>query len=355
MKSTQQKLIVIAFLLAILTASLGFMYLKSLEKPVAEAEKVGILVAAETIPPRTLIEGSMVKEMEVEDNTLFLNYMGNREDIVGKYSKETIVENEGFYQEKLVEESHSELSLRIPDNHRALTVGVTGGSGVAHLIKAGDFVDVVVYIGEREAEDEEEDEEEASNPEMAKMFLQRLQVLAIDKQMNRDEGNNGEEVPGGYLLTLSVPVNHVEVLVLAQNVGSINVALRPLEDEDTPDTPGAEWKQLTINHKGIKVEEKGEQETNEDSEDPESEEGTEEDPENEQENPEENTDTGNVEEEHTEEEYTYYRVKKGDTLFRIARKVYGDHRKYVLIEEANDIEDRSLIVTGRVLKIPSAD
>lgn len=350
MKSTQQKLILIAFLLAILTASLGFMYLKSLETPAAEVEKVGILVAAETIPPRTLIEGSMLKEMEVEDHTLFLNYMDNREDIVGKYSKETIVENEGFYREKLVEETHSELSLRIPDNHRALTVGVTGGSGVAHLIKAGDFVDVVVYIGEKEAEEEDE---ETTNPEMAKMFLQRLQVLAIDKQMNRDESGSTAEVPGGYLLTLSVPVNHVEVLVLAQNVGSINVALRPLEDEDTPDTPGAEWEQLRINHKGIVIEEDEEQERDEDTEDPEAKEETKEEEEKEEpESPEENDDTGAIEE---EEAFTYYRVKRGDTLFRIAREIYGDPRKFVLIEEANDIEDRSMIITGRVLKIPTAD
>jgi|GEM_PF-502853 len=351
MKSTQQKLILIAFLLAVLTASLGFMYLKSLEAAPEVTEKIGILVAAETIPPRTLIDGSMIKEMEVEDNSLFLNYMGSREDIVGQYSKETIVENEGFYREKLVDESHSELSLRIPENHRALSIGVTGGSGVAHLIKSGDFVDVVVYIGEKE-----DDDAEIINPEMAKMFLQRLEVLAIDKQMNREEGNGGTEVPGGFLITLAVPVHQVEVLVLAENVGSIGVALRPLDDEDTPDTPGAEWEQLSINHKGVFIEQNGEQETDEDSDNADSEEeADEEEADNQEENPGENSDAGSSEEGDTEEEYTYYRVKRGDTLFRIARDIYGDHRKYVLIEEANDIQDRSLIVTGRVLKIPAAE
>jgi len=359
MKSTQQKLILIAFLLAVLTATLGFMYLRSLEAPQEQAQKVGVLVAAETIPPRTLIEGSMIKEIEVEDHSLFVNYMNQREDIVGQYSKETIVENEGFYREKLVNESHSELSLRIPENHRALSIGVTGGSGVAHLIKAGDFVDVVVYIGEKEDE-----EEEIINPEMAKMFLQRLEVLAIDKQMNREEGNNGSEVPGGFLITLSVPVHQVEVLVLAENVGSIGVALRPLEDEDTPDTTGAQWEQLSINHKGIVVEENGEQENDADSDNADSQEEVDEDEEEANaedidnagiSEEEETTEEETTEEETTEEDYIYYRVKRGDTLANIAREFYGDFRKYVLIEEANDIEDRSLIVTGRVLKIPKAE
>ncbi len=343
MKSTQQKLILIAFLLAVLTASLGFMYLRSLEAPQAEAQKIGVLVAAETIPPRTLIEGSMIKEIEVEDHSFFVNYMNKREDIVGQFSKETIIENEGFYREKLVDESHSELSLRIPANHRALSIGVTGGSGVAHLIKAGDFVDVVVYIGERE------EEEEIINPEMAKMFLQRLEVLAIDKQMNREEGNGGSEVPGGFLLTLAVPIHQVEILVLAENVGSIDVALRPLEDEDTPDTTGAQWEQLSINHKGISV---GEDVAG-DEENPESDESEEESGEKEEDDS--NEASGENEGDNQEDEYTYYRVKRGDTLVKIAREVYGDHRKYVLIEEANDIEDRSLIITGRVLKIPAAD
>ena len=351
MKSTQQKLILIAFLLAVLTASLGFMYLRSLEAPQAETEKVGVLVAAETIPPRTLIEGSMIKEIEVEHNSLFANYMNQREDIVGQYSKETIVENEGFYREKLVDESHSELSLRIPENHRALSIGVTGGSGVAHLIKAGDFVDVVVYIGERE------EDEETINPEMAKMFLQRLEVLAIDKQMNREEGSNGSEVPGGFLLTLAVPVDQVEIMVLAENVGSIDVALRPLEDEDMPDTEGAQWEQLSINHKGVFLGEDGKAETDQGPEEADSEEEKGEEEEEDQENSgdEDNTGDSGQEEDSPEEEYSYYRVKRGDTLFSIAREVYGDHRKYQLIEEANDIENRSLIVTGRVLKIPAAD
>ena len=348
MKSTQQKLILIAFLLAVLTASLGFMYLNSLEAPRAETEKIRVLVAAETIPPRTLIEESMVKEMEVEENSVFNNYMNQREGIVGQYSKETILENEGFYRERLVDESHSELSLRIPENHRALSIGVTGGSGVAHLIKAGDFVDVVVYIGERE------EEEEKVNPEMAKMFLQRLEVLAIDKQMNREDSSGGSEVPGGFLLTLAVPVDQVEVLVLAENVGSIDVALRPLEDEDTPDTKGAQWEQLSLNHKGVFLDE--DEEAGEDREIEDEEAEDEKEDQEGDDSREGNPDGDSDQQGETEEEkYTYYRVKRGDTLFRIAREVYGDHRKYVLIEEANNIEDRSLIVTGRVLKIPAAD
>ncbi len=342
MKSTQQKLILIAFLLAVLTAALGFMHLRSLEAPRAETEKIGILVAAETIPPRTLIEENMIKEIEVEDHSLFVNYMNQREDIVGQYSKETIVANEGFYRDKLVDESQSELSLRIPENHRALSIGVTGGSGVAHLIKAGDFVDVVVYIAEKEKN------EEIINPQMAKMFLQRLEVLAIDKQMNREEGNSGSEVPGGFLITLSVPIHQVEVLVLAENVGNLDVALRPLDDENTQDTPGALWEQLSINHSGVLAEEDRDKDYSEEEND-----------ENEGENSDQTGESDEISGEgasnNTEQEYTYYVVKQGDTLSNIARDIYGDYRKYILIQEANNIEDQSLINTGQVLKIPAED
>ncbi len=50
---------------------------------------------------------------------------------------------------------------------------------------------------------------------------------------------------------------------------------------------------------------------------------------------------------------TSYTVQKGDTLGRIAQKVYGDARKYPLIQEANNLSDPSRIWVGQVLIIPS--
>ena len=50
---------------------------------------------------------------------------------------------------------------------------------------------------------------------------------------------------------------------------------------------------------------------------------------------------------------TTYTVQSGDTLSKIARTVYGDARKYPLIQQANNLPDPSRIWVGQVLTIPS--
>lgn len=48
-----------------------------------------------------------------------------------------------------------------------------------------------------------------------------------------------------------------------------------------------------------------------------------------------------------------YIVERGDTLSRIALKVYGDSHKFPLIQEANNLADPGHIQVGQVLKIPA--
>ena len=54
----------------------------------------------------------------------------------------------------------------------------------------------------------------------------------------------------------------------------------------------------------------------------------------------------------TEKAPKLYTVQKGDTLYGIARKLYGDQRRYKDIAKLNGIADPNLIYVGQVLKIP---
>lgn len=49
---------------------------------------------------------------------------------------------------------------------------------------------------------------------------------------------------------------------------------------------------------------------------------------------------------------TTHKVKKGETLWGIAKKYFGDGNKYKLIMEANGLTD-TIIKTNDVLKIPT--
>ena len=48
-----------------------------------------------------------------------------------------------------------------------------------------------------------------------------------------------------------------------------------------------------------------------------------------------------------------YVVKRGDSLARIAREVYGDANQYPLIQKANNLSDPGRIWVGQVLVIPA--
>ena len=56
-----------------------------------------------------------------------------------------------------------------------------------------------------------------------------------------------------------------------------------------------------------------------------------------------------------EPEATFYEVKSGDSLSKIAKAVYGDANKYNAIFEANKpmLKDPNLIYPGQMLRIPT--
>lgn len=52
-----------------------------------------------------------------------------------------------------------------------------------------------------------------------------------------------------------------------------------------------------------------------------------------------------------EEKRSHYTVKKGDTLWSIAKKCYGKGKLYPLIAKMNNIENPNRIYPGQILKI----
>lgn len=315
MKNISQRLILISFILSLLAALLVYQYLQSLNPQQSEVGKTKILVATETIPSRTLIDKKMIKEVEVADSSFFQEYITDISMVVGKYTKEAIFQNEGFLKDKLLGEENEELALKIDSDHRAISINVSIDSGVSQLIKSGDFVDVIVYLAEKKENDK------IIREETSKIILQNIEVLAIDKNLYRDnkeseEAKGSEKIPTNFLVTLSVLTKDAEKLVLAESIGSIKLTLRPLDNNTTNETQGITGKQLLSNPNADKKEQV----------------------------PQDNS-----------KKYISYTVKKGDTLKKISVAFYGTKEKYTLIKEFNNIKDENVIVTGTIIKIPIED
>jgi len=316
MKSIGQKLILISFILALLAAVAVYSYLQTLKKEEIDENIITIKVAVETLPPGTLITENMILEIQVSDDSVLVDYIQDSAEIIGKYTKETILKNEGFHAEKLINKGEEDLSLRIDEDHRAVSINVTGDSGVSDLIKPGDFVDIIVYL------DEKKDGDKIIRPELSKIILQNIRLLAIDKELKREEGVTNEEIPARFLVTLSVSIKELEKIVLAENTGILKLALRPLGSVTIDETKGTTSEELIV-------------ELGESIKDSSNEKGN-------------SGDRNN----NSMETFTTYRIKKGDNLRKISQEFYKDPMKYLLIKKANNIKDENLIVTGEIIKIP---
>ena len=317
MNSSGKKLILISFALAIIAASAAFIYLKSLSKPKNDVKEVTIPVASETIPERTKIEKKMLKEIKVPESTLISSYIKDSSEIIGKFTKEKILQNEGFIMDKISSTNENDLSFKIDENNRAVSLNVTGDTGVAYLIRPGDYVDVVVYITEKK------DGQKIVRPEVAKTILENVKVLAVDMQVSRDTANDSKDkMPNSFIVTVSVPSPDVEKLVLSEDIGSIKLVLRPVGNEIKSSTKGATVDDIlqanaepssSIADKSAK------------------------------------TDAGTS----NKISFKYYTIKKGDTLKRISCAYYGTNDKYMLLKEFNNIKDENLIHPGITIKIPN--
>lgn len=323
MKSTGQKLILISFIFALLAAIIIFVYLQSLNSPKQGDKKINVLVANETIPARTIIDKKMIKEIQVADNPIFDDYIKDSSKITGKFTKETIFKNDGFKTDNLLDKNSNELCTRINDNYRAISISVTGESGVSDLLKPDDYVDVIVYLSEKK------DGTKTVRPDIAKIILQNIEVLAVDKTINRDENTDNSNsttaasnASPNFLVTLAVQKADTEKLVLAESIGTIKLDLRSLSDKDVIQTKGAVFNSLlnnsSSNVKNASVEKKVVTKTNISK----------------------------------TQKYINYTVKPKDSLRKISRKFYGDPNKYKIIKQANNIKNEDVIEKKQVIKIP---
>lgn len=341
MKTTAQKLILVSFILAVVATLAFFLYLESIKTPEVIPVKTTILVASETIPPRTLIDKKMLIEIQVSEDSIFGSYIKDSSEIIGKYTKETIFANEGFNINKLQDKDGNELSLKIANNNRAVSISVTGDSGVSSLLKPGDYVDVVSYIAEKK------DIVNEVRIDKAKIILQKVEVLAVDKQLNREvkdtakpADNQNQKAISNFLVTLSIPTSEVEKLILAESLGSLKLTLRPLKDDSTTKSDGATFESIYSDPSKINVaaDQKDDKVVS-----------------NQTDNASKviTSKTGTSKTSSTStKKYTSYTIKRGDSLREISQKFYGDRSKYTIIMGANSIKDENYIKAGEVIKIP---
>jgi pilus assembly protein CpaB len=319
-------ILVIALALALITSVLVFRYLDTIEKEAEIKNMTEVIMSTVKIPPGTKITTEILRTELVDEELVQLDTITSYDQIVGQYAIDHILAGELISKERILEDSYSALEMNLKGNNRAITTRVEAQHSVANLIKPGDFVDLMVYLPAIS------DTNRIARPNITKLIMQKIEILAIDKNVFRTEqsDNNVEEVsaPASILVTLSIPVFDIEKLFLAEQEGILKLALRPIEDNNIYVTDGAVWEELFVNDQGQIKDLFPQYDVLPAS------------------------DTQIVTEGFTYTRYIYYTIQPGDTLRSISYDFYGTEDNYRLLQRVNNIEDVNLIISGTGIRVP---
>lgn len=153
------------------------------------------------------------------------------EQLSGQIARSPFVSGEPIRDAKLVNAKGSGFMAAIlPSGMRAVATQITPESSAGGFILPNDRVDVILSRRDKDAE------KMTGNGEVhsSEVILSNIRVLAIDQNV---EEKNGQKVVMGKTATLELAPNQVETLAMAQQSGTLSLALRSITDASAKDAP----------------------------------------------------------------------------------------------------------------------
>jgi pilus assembly protein CpaB len=208
----------VAFLVAIGVAAFTYQALNNRLKPVEDTTQ--IVVAALPVSVGAKLSEADVRIASWPKANPIEGSFHSVSEVIGRGVLVPMIPNEPILSSKLAAEgSGAGLMSTIPDGMRAVGVKVNDVIGVAGFVVPGSRVDVILSGSPT-----------SGNIEMAKVFLENIQVLAAGQNVANDDNGRPMNV---QVVTLLVNPEQSEKLALASVDGRIQLALRnPLDLEE---------------------------------------------------------------------------------------------------------------------------
>lgn len=154
--------------------------------------------------------------------------------LTGRVLKTSVVRGEPLIEAKLAPAGTlGGLSALITEGRRAITVRVNDVVGVAGFALPGNYVDIIVHTEREHASADAR--QLRRNQDISKIVLERILVLAVAQEVERDETK--PKVVNA--VTLEVTPEQAEALDLARSVGTLSLVLRNQVDPKSAGTGGA--------------------------------------------------------------------------------------------------------------------
>jgi pilus assembly protein CpaB len=191
-----------------------------------------IVVASADINIGQRLSPDMLKLVEWPANSVPKGAFDDPQKLGGRVLKTSILTGEPLSEAKLAPVgTMGGLSALITEGKRAITVRVNDVVGVAGFALPGNYVDIIVST----ATDPQPQVANGREQSISKIVLERILVLAVAQEVNRDETK--PKVVNA--VTLEVTPEQAEQLDLARSVGNLSLALRNQVDPAAAQTLGA--------------------------------------------------------------------------------------------------------------------
>lgn len=203
-------------------------------RPAAAAEQVGpsILVATRQLPSGTIIGPDSFRfqpwPQELVDGAYFVKDKVDPQTLVGTVVRFPVTAGQPLTQGSLVKpDDRGFLAAALGPGMRAVTVKVSQEEGVAGFVFPGDRVDVLLT-------QQLSIEEGSSYPDdklfTAETIVRNVRVLATDQRISAENAEGKSEVVTFGSVTLESTPEIAEKIAVAQSMGRLSLALRPLAE-----------------------------------------------------------------------------------------------------------------------------
>jgi pilus assembly protein CpaB len=223
---TKKRIWIITGILALLTTGMIYLYLKQVEASAQEnkVEMSEVVVPLVAIPAHVKVTEDMLEIKEIPSEAVHTDTYTAISDVVGGTTTTELIAGEQVLTERIVAtDEEAELSYRIPETMRAITVATSEVDGVGGYVMAGDKLDILVSYMPSEG------------AQVAYTQLQNVEVL--ERGPNADTADSSASgVPTS--LTLLVTPAQAEVIAFGSLNGTIYFTLRNPVDTAWQDLGG---------------------------------------------------------------------------------------------------------------------
>ena len=187
-----------------------------------------LMVATRTLPVGTIITADTFKYQpwpgELVDKAYFLKGETDQTTLNGTVVRYPVTAGQPVTQGALVKPGdRGFLAAALAPGMRAITVSVSAQSGVAGFVFPGDRVDLLLtqtVSGQTEA------------LKASETIVRNLRVLATDQRTDKKTDSDGKtEVATFSNVTMEVTPKIAEKIAVAQQIGTLGLALRPIADD----------------------------------------------------------------------------------------------------------------------------